>query len=129
MDLVALLQAIQKTPFFPPEYYAHLDEATVLNQRDAAPFDTHWVAAFNEIESAWQAFKADQSTKNLVQNLRKHSFMAVSRATQQSEIAGYVADDMELIAKAQLLGMQSPFVACLWQVYLAGQFPCAPLHD
>jgi hypothetical protein len=63
----------------------------------------------------------------LVEDIRRESFLAVSRATGQHEIASYVSDDFDLIVRASLIGMTEPLLDRMWEVYERGEFPVPPL--
>jgi predicted membrane-bound mannosyltransferase len=61
--------------------------------------------------------------RELVGVIRRESFLAVSRATRQHEIASYVSDDLDLIVRARLVGASSGFIGELWEAYDRGEFP------
>jgi len=62
----------------------------------------------------------------LVTDVRRESFLAVSRATSQHEIAGYVSDDFDILARGQLLGIEDAFLEFLWDAYHRNEIPGPP---
>jgi hypothetical protein len=59
----------------------------------------------------------------LAEDIRRESFLAVSRATTQHEIASYVSDDFDLIVKAAILGLDDPFLSTMWDAYARNEIP------
>ncbi|QDU49450.1 hypothetical protein [Gimesia panareensis] len=84
----------------------------LLDIRDSSLFSAAWVSAREEIP------EGEPSTQI------KEVFIAVSQATNQHEIASYVADDLELILNAHQNQSSHPFVKQLAESYAQGQFPC-----
>ena len=75
------------------------------------------------IERHWSDIEVDQEASNLLYEVRKESFLAVSRATAQHEIASYVSDDFDLIVRGSILGVRDPFLAGLWEAYCRHEIP------
>lgn len=125
-----VLRRIQAGSLLSHEYYAILDCDQALDARDQAPeFDSAWVAAFNRIKSIWSERPVDSASAKLIEDIRRESFLAVNRATRGHEIAGYVSDDLELIVKMRIAGIEDSFVDRLWGVYERGEFSAAERRD
>ena len=86
----------------------------LLDLRDASPFSTAWLSARAEIPEGPPPTQL------------KEIFIAVSQATDQHEIASYVADDLELIFNAQQNQSDHPFVKQFAESYAQGHFPYQP---
>lgn len=108
----------------PAEYYARLDCDAALDARDTdADFDAAWGRHSAEVDQRWAAVSAPAAVQTLVEDIRRESFLAVSRATGQHEIAGYVADDLDLIVRGRLVDLKAEFLEKLWSAYERGEFP------
>jgi hypothetical protein len=126
--LKSVLSRIKDGTLLPAAHYGELDCDAALDARDSdAEFDSEWVRLSDEIEGRWGVATIAAEAEALAEDIRKESFLAVSRATQQHEIASYVSDDFELIVRGRLLGMEGSFLRQLWAVYERGDFPRPPL--
>jgi hypothetical protein len=124
----SVLSRIKDGTLLPAAHYGELDYDAALDARDRdSEFDSEWVRLSDEIERRWGVATIHAEAEALVEDIRRESFLAVSRATQQHEIASYVSDDFELIVKGRLLGMEESFLRQLWTVYERGDFPRPPL--
>ena len=83
----------------------------LLDQRDSSLFETLWLEARAEVPEG----KAPEELK--------HIFISVSNATNQHEIASYIADDIELISHAKMSESKNKFVIQLAKKYANGEFP------
>lgn len=70
----------------------------------------------------------DAETARLAEDIRRESFLSVSRATTQHDIASYVSDDFDLIVKAAILGFDDPFLSAMWDAYARNEIS-APAVD
>lgn len=108
----------------PPATIAALDHDAILDARDSdAAFETEWTRCYNEIENNWASADVDQEAAALKDDIRRESFLSVSRATAQHEIASYVSDDFDIIVRGSLLGMNEPFLNRLWEAYNRNEIP------
>lgn len=126
--LASVRARIADGTLLPAEYYARLDCDTALDARDTdTSFDAAWGRHYAEVDQRWAATAASAEVRALVEDIRRESFLAVSRATGQHEIAGYVSDDLDLIVRGRLVGLKAEFLEKLWSVYERGEFPQPPL--
>ncbi|AQQ39411.1 MULTISPECIES: hypothetical protein [Burkholderia] len=110
---------ISKPGFF--DFFTGLDSDDVLDKRDAASFDDLWMQSFNDVDGL--ALSADD--KNFLDSIREKVFKLSFRASGNSDIAGRVSDDIELISKSMLAGKSDSWpIKVLWDVYKKGGFPC-----
>jgi hypothetical protein len=129
-SLDAILDGIASGKLLPAPYFQSLDCSRVLDSRDQDEvFDSEWARLFAELQHRWSAAKIAEGPRKLVEDIRRESFMAVSRATKQNEIASYVSDDFDLIIRGKLVGMDDNFLGQLWATYERGEVPCPPLQE
>ncbi|ACA87759.1 hypothetical protein Swoo_3494 [Shewanella woodyi ATCC 51908] len=83
----------------------------LLDQRDEDPFDSAWINLNQKVS------KINVSIDN------KDLFIKLSSATNHHEVCSYIADDLELINKAETLGIESEFLGYLKQCYEQGEVP------
>jgi hypothetical protein len=118
------LERIRSGALLPPRYFASLDCNAALDARDADPsFEGEWLRISNEVSRRWPTANQSAESSSLVEDIRRESFFSVSRSTGQHEIASYVSDDFDLLARARLLGIVAPMLAEMWTVYERGEFP------
>jgi hypothetical protein len=126
--LSSIRSRIADGTLLPVAYYGRLDCDAALDARDSdAGFDSEWVRQFEQVEQRWAAATETLAVRALVEDIRRESFLAVSRATQQHDIASYVSDDLDLIVRGRLVGVDGGFLGRLWAVYERGEFPRPPL--
>lgn len=126
--LSSILARIATGELLPDDCFGSLDCDAALDARDRdAEFDAEWVRLDNEVSRRWDARAVESSLSTLAEDIRRESFLAVSRATGQHEIAGYVSDDFDLIIRVRLLGITEPLLDQMWGVYERGEFPIPPL--
>lgn len=95
----------------------HVDWDAALDARDAADFDTAWCSSYGKISAACPP---EGST---VKAIRESAFKKVYAITKSADLAGYVSDDMGLIAWAGDNQLEIEFVDDLWKTYMQGRFP------
>ncbi|MCA0895122.1 hypothetical protein [Microbulbifer agarilyticus] len=86
-----------------------LDE--ILDSRDEEAFDSAWVHANDTVSS------------ELKVSDNKSIFLSLSLATRQHEICCYIQEDLELIERAEMCGIESPFLSYLKECYEQGIVP------
>ncbi|MBL8865841.1 MAG: hypothetical protein JNK93_09805, partial [Planctomycetia bacterium] len=109
-------------------YFRRLDCDAALDVRDSnAEFVAEWVREFERVGQRWAAAAVAAEARGVAEDIRRESFLAVSRATRQHEIASYVSDDFDLIVRGRLIGAAGGLLGQLWTVYDRGEFPQPPL--
>ena len=122
--LTDILQRIHAGELLSTDYYTSLDcDAAVEARENSQEFDVAWMQAFTAVNQSWKDAPLEPKLVQLVDDIRREGFLAVSRATKQHEIASYVSDDLELIIKSKLLGLNNPLVDHLWHDYEHNRFP------
>lgn len=96
------------------------DWDSLLDKRDEGKFDALWVRHNEELASI--DFK-DASDESEIKKLREYAFKATFRVTNSSEAAGYVSDDIGLLAEALSKNKFTAWSVSLLNSYLSGKFP------
>jgi hypothetical protein len=125
--MTSVLSRIADGTLLPASYYRQLDCDAALDARDGDEFDAAWVRQYEEVERRWAEAAVPAEARTLADDIRRESFLAVSRATRQHEIANYVSDDFDLIVRGGFVGVEGGLIGQLWGAYDRGQFPRPPL--
>ncbi len=122
-DLEDILKLIKRRNILSDRCFSGKDLDGILEQRDEDPFDNDWITSYNNIDEMWSNFQAPDEIIDLIEEIRKESFLTTSRATQQHEIASYVSEDFDLISKNIVLKVSDSFVESLLFIYMADSLP------
>ena len=96
------------------------EQCALLDSRDAQPFDDEWVRVHKAVE---HEKRASSLNIQIVDEIRELAFKKEYQNTGNGEIAGYVSDDFDLLARAIAVGYSDPWLELLWNEYHAGRFP------
>lgn len=123
MQISDLKEWIQSTAFINLISALGTDNTNVddfLDRRDSVTFEQKWLADFTLLEDV--SYSADQLKS--IDSLREITFKVIYQCTQNSELASYLSDDMELIAKS-FSQQQSEIwtIQHLWLCYQKGIDP------
>ena len=102
------------------------DDATIaemLDSRDSEDFENDWMRVFREIELREKLKPLTSENLAKIEKIREISYKKTFDSTQNSELAAYVADDFELIAKSLFLDFNNEWLNTLFLCYLQGIFP------
>ncbi|MCA8106050.1 hypothetical protein SB394_13580 [Burkholderia sp. BCCIQ04A] len=109
---------ISKPGFF--DFFTGMDFDGLLEKRDAASFGDLWVQAFSEVDG----LDLVVGDRKFLDFIREKAFKLSFRASGNSDIAGRVSDDVELITKSMLAGKSDSWpVRVLWGSYKNRDFP------
>jgi hypothetical protein len=126
-SLEDILARVDGGSLVPTDYYRTLDCDAVLDARDSdGEFESAWLALREEIEEAWMFMPVSAAVSDTITRISREVFAAVSQATSQHEIASYVSDDLDLIARGKVLGLSNPLLSWLSEAYDRGHFPTPP---
>jgi hypothetical protein len=89
----------------------------LLDVRDQDEFDDAWVKAAEEIQALWDDFVQASDIQSQILAIREQTFRKCFDACNSSDVAGYVSDDFEIIAKSQVLGLDGPLLQQLRVAY------------
>jgi hypothetical protein len=112
-----ILSRINDGTFFEHLFNKNTDWDAELDLRDSIEFGSAWSTSYNTIISSCPP--EDQTIKEI----RKITFKRVYQITKNPDLAGYVSDDLGLIAKAFENNVEIDFVNRLWKMYTQGSFP------
>lgn len=101
------------------------EQNAMLRNRDAEPFDAAWVRAYNAVEEVERGRQLQEESENAIDELREKTFLRALHKTGHDEIAAYVADDFDLLARAVVADYSDDWLDWLWAEYQAGRFPHA----
>ncbi|HVF84767.1 MAG TPA: hypothetical protein VM821_02210 [Abditibacteriaceae bacterium] len=99
------------------------EQNAMLDNRDRKPFDPEWVRvdqAVKQLETNQQLSNEDKAAIN---ELRETTFKKTYRVVENGELAGYVSDDFDLIARALIVDYHDAWLDALWMQYQTGNFP------
>ncbi|WOO43079.1 hypothetical protein [Rubellicoccus peritrichatus] len=122
-QLDTILESILKRTYLSDYCFASKDLDGILDRREDEGFEKEWIDSHKRIEAKFSDSNLSEETKEKIEEIRKESFLATSRATEQHEIASYVSDDFDLIAKNIALGLADPFIDSLFEKYIQDKLP------
>lgn len=98
----------------------------LLDARDNQHFDEQWMRVYSAVQDT--EVEGELQTKNaMIDELREWAFKHAHGVSGNAEIAGYVADDFEILARALQANYSDEWLGVLWQEYREGRFPCGEL--
>ena len=125
--ILARLSSALEAEAFLPAVLRHLgDDASIaqaLSQREDPAFEQPWLAVFDAVESVASLDRLRPDQRLVVDRIREAAYKQVFRATSHPDLAAYVSDDFDLIARAIVAGHHSPWLASLLSAYSHGRFP------
>lgn len=125
--LNTILADIASGKMLPADYYQQLDCDKLLDARDMdTTFGAEWTRIYREAKGRWSQANIADVLRKFTEAIRRESFIMVGRATNQHEIASYVSDDLDLIARGRLLGLEEKLLEQLWSKYQHGEFAIPP---
>jgi len=87
------------------------DLDSILDKRDSSKFEKHWLDLAEKVEPVELNFEGEER------------FVKLSQATGGHEICSYIIEDIELIEKAIINQIDSPFLSYLIDSYKKGAVP------
>ncbi len=121
--LKTVLIKIESASLLKQSTFDSTDLDDVLDNRDRLPFDSNWIKCYNEINAELVTNPLSKEDMSTIEIIRENAFKAVSSVTNQHEIASYISDDFDLIAKSIALASQNAFAKSLYDSYLNGIIP------
>lgn len=119
-----LLRAIQNGILLGESTFEDLDADWILSGRDEPDFEREWLRLFECLKDV--TFDADENQK--INQLRDAAFKATFKNCSNPDLAGYVSDDFEVIAKGVAREPEDAFLAKLLETYVAHSIPCGTLR-
>lgn len=119
-SLDGLKNKIQESGFFEAVVSSVNDWDEALDSRDDNHFDSAWSSAFEDLKNIDYLSAGDEKT---VTDLREYVFKKIYSLTGNSDAAGYISDDVGLIADSISKSVDIDWVESLLNIYCAGKFP------
>ena len=111
---------IQRDGFFEAVVSSVNDWDEALDRRDDDVFDSAWIAAFEELKKIEYSSESDEEG---VSDIREYVFKKVYGLVNSSDVAGYISDDIGLVAESISKVCDFEWVKKLFDIYCAGEFP------
>ena len=128
--LLILKQLIMQRQVLSEQILSAYDWDDLLDARDGdEEFEAQWLRVNAEVDSLLPTLSVDDELRLLAEDIRRESFLAVSKATSQHELASYVSDDFGLIAGAVMAGYDDPWLNGLWMAYKGQSLPRPPIEE
>lgn len=121
--LTLLLEKINEGKIISSEMFNKIDIDALLDLRDEPEFDAEWMRVFNQIEE----LSYSEADKQIIDNIRKESYIKAYQASNSSEIASCVSDDFDLIARAYVLSINDCWLNSVMLIYASNIFPCGEI--
>ena len=100
-----------------------LDE--MLNARDGSDFETDYMRLLALVPDEEELMLSEDDLV-LNNSISRLAFLK-ARAFADSELASYVADDFDLLARSLQAKISDPWLEKLFEQYKSGHFPCGKL--
>lgn len=117
LTLDQLLAVIRDGHFLESIFVLEINWDERLDARDTPSFDEAWSDSYKRLNDN----SSQESEK--VGEIRELAFKETYKITENPDLAGYVSDDLGLIAKALECHVEDPFITQLWEAYAQGIFP------
>ena len=128
--LLILKRLIMERQVLSEQLLSAHDWNDLLDARDGdEEFEAQWLRVRAEVDSLMRALSVDDDLRQLAEDVRRDSFLAVSKSTSQHELASYVSDDFGLIAGAVMAGYDDPWLNGLWMAYKGQSLPRPPIEE
>lgn len=125
-QLYNLLKMIKAGKIINDKMVKDLDVENALNLRENPEFESQWLRVADSIKQIERAIPDDVVA--LIDEISKEAFLLIDILIgENSELADYVCDDFELIAKGIILDYKDGWLNALWLSYKRNHFPCQPL--
>lgn len=99
------------------------EQDAMLDLHDQKAFDAEWVRVDKGVKQHEAKQQLSEEDKNAIDELREATFKKTYQVTGNGELASYVSDDFDLIARALLVDYNDIWLDALWAQYQTGNFP------
>lgn len=116
-DIAAIIGSIRRGLLLSKETFQDVEQS--LLRRDELGFDQNWVRVFEQVVSRPLPISEQTSLDAVLEMAFKVAFSCC----EDTDLAGYISDDFELIGRSVATLWEEPFVASLLATYASGQIP------
>ncbi|HEX8176513.1 MAG TPA: hypothetical protein VF543_15590 [Pyrinomonadaceae bacterium] len=128
--LLILKQLIEERMLLSEQILSAYDWDDLLDARDSnEQFEAQWLCVDSEVNQLLRVEEIESGVRQLAEDVRRESFLVVSEATRQHELASYISDDFGLIARAVIVGYDDPWLNGLWMAYKGQSLPKPPIEE
>lgn len=115
-----LLKNIKKGKIINNRIFYNCDFDELLDLRDEECFDSEWMRVYNLLNN----MVVDKSYYQIIDEIRKETYLRAYKESNSSDIASCVSDDFELIVKAYILNVDDQWLNSIIMLYAKSIFPC-----
>lgn len=101
----------------------NIDE--LLDMRDEPQFDSEWMRVYNQLEKT----TCSETDKQIIDKIRKESYLKAYEAANSSDIASCVSDDFDLLSRAYALSINDYWLSSVILEYVRNKFPCGEIKQ
>ena len=117
--LKRLNEKILNNDFFDKKYLQAIDIDELLDLRDNKEFDDEWVRVFEKTKE--QSIKSE--TVEQINEIRENVFKKIYDFTENSDLAGYISDDFDLMCMAYIVDLNDEWLAKVAHIYNEKRIP------
>lgn len=99
------------------------EQNAMLDIRDQKEFEVEWLRVNQAVKQREESQQLSAEDKTAIDELREATFKKTYQVTSNGELAGYVSDDFDLIARALVVNYRDSWLDTLWMQYQVGDFP------
>ena len=126
--LLILKKTIEEGQLLSEQILSAYNWDDLLDIRDSdEDFEKQWLRANAEVKKLLAELNLGNEVQQIVEDIRRESFLAASKLTSQHEIASYISDDLGLIAEAVIAGYDDAWLNGLWLAYKRHCLPIPPV--
>lgn len=117
--LKRLNEKILNNDFFDKKYLQAIDIDELLDLRDNKEFDDEWVRVFEKTKE----YSIKSETVEQINEIRENVFKKIYDFTENSDLAGYISDDFDLMCRAYIVDLNDEWLAKVAHIYNEKRIP------
>lgn len=117
--LKRLNEKILNNDFFDKKYLQAIDIDELLDLRDNKEFDDEWVRVFEKTKE----YSIKSETVEQINEIRENVFKKIYDFTENSDLAGYISDDFNLMCMAYIVDLNDEWLAKVAHIYNEKRIP------
>lgn len=117
--LKRLNEKILNNDFFDKKYLQAIDIDELLDLRDNKEFDDEWVRVFEKTKE----YSIKSEAVEQINEIRENVFKKIYDFTENSDLAGYISDDFDLMCRAYIVDLNDEWLAKVAHIYNEKRIP------
>ena len=117
--LKRLNEKILNNDFLDKKYLQAIDIDELLDLRDNKEFDDEWVRVFEKTKE----YSIKSETVEQINEIRENVFKKIYDFTENSDLAGYISDDFDLMCMAYIVDLNDEWLAKVAHIYNEKRIP------